>query len=239
MLAESASLAAKRFELKYVFDGNTSSTIIDWADHCLVADPRYPQSTISSIYFDSHSMSSYHEKRNSEFLKSKMRLRWYDSGAVESGVTRRECFLELKCKTGPQSSKSRVAVSVANDLLVNPFVNEVSLRRLLAAAAADLNGNSLLASPVILIEYDRRRYVDPGSGCRVAVDASIRACGNSSAPWVNTERGSLNVGVIEIKGDQRVLPRSLQTISSHLFRESFSKYGRCCEMLAQPLVRRI
>ncbi|NNF50172.1 MAG: VTC domain-containing protein [Woeseiaceae bacterium] len=238
MKSQLHAVAAKRFELKYVFDGNYSPTIVDWAEHCLIADPRFPSSKISSIYFDDYSMSSYRAKRNSEFTKSKLRLRWYDTGNTNSRNDRRECFLELKSKTGPSTTKSRVPAKVPRELLLQPFSRDSSLRRTLAEPAAALDGTYSLATPVVLIAYERRRYIDPDSGSRVAIDTSIQAFGNETVSWIATRHSTLDVGVVEIKGDQRVLPRPLQSISSFFFRESFSKYARCCEMLSQPIARR-
>ena len=235
---EAPAVGGNRFELKYVFNACHAPSIVDWAGHCLVPDEKFPVGKVSSIYFDDAAMESYQGKRNSDFLKSKLRLRWYGPLADGSDGIHRECFLEMKAKTGPLGSKARVRVDIDPGILASPFEQASALRSRLSKAAAELQGSGMLASPAILIEYLRRRYVDPDSRSRVAIDTSIHAIGNARASWVSAAEASLDSGVLEIKGTERALPRCLTPVASLLFRESFSKYARCCESLALPVARR-
>lgn len=222
-----------------MFDANQAPSIIAWADHCLLPDARYSTGVVSSIYFDDQSMSSYFEKRNSDFVKSKIRLRWYD-GHDKSGVGANvQCYLEQKGKLGPGTHKKRKAVQVNRRLLEKPFSNRAALHGILAQGDTVPHPDLSDLMPVVLIRYRRRRYFDAESESRVSIDTSITGFTDEQQVWAQTQQVSLDSGVIEIKGNGRHLPAQLQSIASLLCRESFSKYGRCCEFLSAPISRRI
>ena len=56
-----------------------------WLDRVLTPDPAHPDSIVSSIYFDSYGLNSYREKLDGDYLKTKYRIRWYETpGIVQS-----------------------------------------------------------------------------------------------------------------------------------------------------------
>ena len=85
--------------------------------------------------------------------------------------------------------------------------------------------------PMVLIHYLRNRFVDPRTGSSIALDTEI-TCDRANMLYVSaTHPVYLGNGVLEIKGSSARLPGSLLPVSSALKRCTFSKYGRCLEML--------
>ena len=80
--------------------------------------------------------------------------------------------------------------------------------------------------PVMMVRYERHRFVEPVSGARVSLDFRIEA---PRANRVLLGQGGpvrLGVAVVEVKGAGEELPRALRPLA-HLGarRASFSKYG--------------
>ena len=63
-------------------------------------DPRYPAGIVTSIYYDTPRFHLLREKANSDYLKTKIRMRWYSDGGAPSddGVA----FAEAKFRIGTQ-----------------------------------------------------------------------------------------------------------------------------------------
>lgn len=225
-------------EQKYVFQVQAAPIVCDWARHCLVPDRQYPTAEISSIYFDTAAGRAYEEKRSSEYLKKKLRLRWYAGDAADGGKLR-PCFLEIKQKTGAKRRKDRIGLSLEPRYLCNPCEHREELRRLPEIRVFEKLWGGESLEPVSLIRYRRHRYLDIDTGARIAVDTGI--VGRSLLPAALHDRlaVSLDVGVLEIKGSARDLPPQLCAISGYLVRESFSKFARCREHLSQPFARRM
>ena len=68
-------------------------------------DGQYSANIISSIYFDTVNHDFAMEKAASDYLKTKIRVRWYadSEGSGEIG----KCFLEVKRKIGSTRLKQR------------------------------------------------------------------------------------------------------------------------------------
>ena len=204
-------------ELKYEVDRFRLEAIAAHLDLLCRPDPRYPENRVVSLYFDTPDGALVHQKLDSEYLKTKVRLRWYEDVA---GAT--NAFLEVKRRIGCQRRKARLETSWNGPLLRrtlprpgSPPVGE-ELRRAGLAVAAELE-------PFLLVEYRRRRWVEPQSGLRLCLDTEIRPArpGRPSC-------GALAGGVVEIKGDSARPPAALtHLVQAGCFPTSFSKYGRC------------
>src|SRR5687768_10814864 len=68
--------AEPSFEQKFVFTPHHLAYVRAHLDRVLRPDPSYEEGRISSVYYDTPSLELYHEKRASEYLKTKVRLRW-------------------------------------------------------------------------------------------------------------------------------------------------------------------
>lgn len=227
------------FEQKYVFQGPHKSAIQDWIESFFIPDPFFHFGAISTLYYDTPGFELYWEKCNSDYLKSKVRLRWYeklDELAQDSTVT---CYLEFKQKRGAKRFKARKKIFLPlTGLQENPFEDEevinlpLTLSELVSVPVTGL-------VPMLLIQYDRQRFIDPQSGSRIALDTNIR-CTGANQKFVSVVTPVLiDNGVLEIKGEGRGLLPCLNHISGNLTKESFSKYSYCYELLQQPAGRRV
>ena len=69
----------------------------------------YPESRVQSIYLEAADARSYYEKVNSDFFKTKFRVRWYETkeGRPYSDDNQVPVFLEKKMKVGAKRLKRR------------------------------------------------------------------------------------------------------------------------------------
>ena len=66
------------FELKYTFPVVLLNSIEGWLAITCGRDETYPESRVQSIYLEAADARSYYEKVNSDFFKTKFRVRWYE-----------------------------------------------------------------------------------------------------------------------------------------------------------------
>jgi len=233
----------KRVEQKYLFPAGYTDVILAWLEHACVPDPGYPYSVVSSLYFDTPGLFHFHESRNGEFLRAKVRLRWYTepagaplSSEPEAGV---RCYLEIKTKQGALSEKKRIEVTIPSQVLLEDlFSNEQILD--LTGRVFDLGYRAAgMLVPILLIQYRRRRYLEAASDSGIAVDAEIRCTRANETVVQGMLPVHLDVGVLEIKGMNRGTCEMLNPIGSYLTKSPFSKYGISLESLMQPLGRRV
>ena len=104
-------------ELKFVTQKRLGDTVLCVLDHFCLPDSKYPFNRVSSIYYDTPSLDAYREKANGDYLKRKLRLRWYEpvGGANSDGKVR--AYLEVKAKTGSLRKKDRMVVDSRLDWL--------------------------------------------------------------------------------------------------------------------------
>jgi hypothetical protein len=229
----------KRIEQKYLFPAGHKEMILAWLEHVCVPDPLYPSSDVSSLYYDTPGLVHYYESRNGEYLRTKVRLRWYaDLRSSDPGAGVR-CYLEIKSKQGAVSEKKRTAVTIAPRGLVDElFSNEQILDLPDGVYDLEYRASGMLV-PVLLVQYRRHRYVDPDSQSGIAVDAEIR-CTRANQTFIHgMPPVHFDVAVLETKGMNRGIPGVLNPIASYLRKSTFSKYGSAIESLMHPLGRRV
>ena len=103
---ESERLSAADFELKFVGERWRAKPLRRLLERLCRPDPAFPTGTVFTIYYDTPSLECLDEKRNSDYLKTKVRLRWY---RVEGRPTD-SAFLEVKSRVGSRRDKLRLAV---------------------------------------------------------------------------------------------------------------------------------
>jgi hypothetical protein len=228
----------KRIERKYLFPAGHAEVIRTWLDHACAPDPRFPVSEVSSIYFDTPELFHFHESRNGEFLRTKVRLRWYTdltAMASEAGV---RCYLEVKAKQGALSGKRRTEVTIPASVLVDdPFSSERIGDLAAEVFGLGYRGAGMLL-PILLIRYRRLRYLDLESHSNISMDTEIRCSMANDAVVQGSYPVWYDVGVLEIKGMNRDACDLLNPIGSYLTGAPFSKYVVGLQTLTQPLGRR-
>lgn len=224
-------------EQKYRFSMPALAELVDWADYAFEPDPAHPVGVINSLYYDTPDLALYHQKRASEYLKFKVRLRWYGDTIPESKTFR--TYLEVKRKIGSTRRKQRMPVDLHPSKLATDNFDSEELTGLARHALEAGMPCHLPLRPTILIRYHRRRYVDPASGARIAIDSGIRCSWFNQSIAPLEAPATLDSGVLEVKGKTRHLPHSLEAVAFLLQKYSFSKYAQCLEKLNHPMEVRI
>jgi hypothetical protein len=231
----------KRIEQKYLFPGGQKDIILAWLEHACLPDPQYPVSLVSSLYYDTPGLFHYQESKNGDFLRAKVRLRWYgqeDNGSVVPSVTAR-CYLEIKNKQGALSEKQRREVTIPRHILFDdPFSNDQILSLPVRVFALDQRVSGLLV-PMLIVEYRRQRYIDADSRVSIALDSEIRCTRVNEAFVYGIPPVYFDVGILEAKGMNPVSYGVLDPIGSYLTKSPFSKYAISLETLMHPLGRRV
>src|SRR6187401_2453917 len=96
--------AAGERELKFVLPSARAGIARGWLDRMCRRDEQYPAAVVWTIYYDTPQLLSLGEKINSDYLKRKIRVRWYsDLDGTVSGPA----FVEAKLRVGTNRSKVR------------------------------------------------------------------------------------------------------------------------------------
>jgi hypothetical protein len=185
-------------------------------------DPQFPAAVVWTIYYDTPGLSSLGEKVNSDYLKRKIRVRWYsDLDGRPSGPA----FVEAKIRTGNRRSKVREKVPYRADELAQWKLSDPRLLRLPLLLQRDGVLGQESWQPLITIRYRRDRFVERLSGSRISLDAEIAAVDVRFRLASGPAFPPLNVAVLEVKGTGEDLPRALRAVAAlGLRKQSFSKF---------------
>ncbi len=201
------------------------------------ADYEHPRGVVTSLYFDTITLSQHEKSLSGEHDKDKVRVRWYDfplGGGREHGLPqgRIPVWIELKSRRGFVSTKQRRVVEVGIESLSFHKMSTgiVSFPALVETLAGFgyLPSDRLL--PAIVVSYRRLRFIEPRTGMRVSIDSRIR----STPVFAGLGRGERDLelpgAVVEVKGRSFDLPtglRGLLDIGSAWSR--YSKYSSSLE----------
>ena len=212
-------------EIKFVFAPRFGPLLAGWLDASCVPSATYPCNVVTSIYYDDPAMTSLGQKRDSELLKRKFRVRWYEDPATgEVG----DAFAELKDKDGSLRGKRRVRLDVAPRLLDDPSLTSPALLGLPHRARRLGLPVDPAFRPTLRVEYERHRYTHVASGAQVNLDRHIRPVGASPAVLRGVHARHLPVLVLEAKGAASRLPAAMAGLTRlGGRRRAFSKYLEC------------
>jgi hypothetical protein len=217
------------FELKLVVEARLAELVASRLAALFAADPRHPRNTVASLYLDDRALSSLGQARDGALAKRKVRLRWYES---EPGRPLGEpAVLEVKRRFGARRRKERYETSLAARPLAAlagalPARRELAPDELLRALPGDVAAVEL--EPALLVRYDRRRFVDPASGSRLALDRGIHAAAIRAGRPTGRLGRVASLAILEVKNRDGRLPAALAAaLGPTVRRISFSKYERC------------
>jgi hypothetical protein len=169
---------------------------------------------------------SLSEKTNSDFLKTKVRLRWYQD--LCTGQLSPESYLEVKFKIGAKRGKLRISTELGGEVLQQLHLSDSRLRHLTTRLKREGIPLNQAYFPVFQVSYKRYRFVDPISSARLCVDHDIHS------PRVNWQMmpfckpKPISRGVFECKGSCSDMPAFLHQLTAMgCKKESFSKYSVC------------
>jgi hypothetical protein len=209
-------------ELKFTLPDARAHLVRGRLEALCVRDSEFPTALVWTIYYDTPGLASLGEKVNSEFLKRKIRLRWYSD--LEGHATG-AVFLEAKFRVGTQRSKVRVLLSDRAETLANRDLQDPRLLELPRL----LHAHGILPAgwwrPLMQIRYRRDRFVEPVSGSRISLDAGVSLTAVNRAALSAADRSPLGTAVLEVKGSGDQLPVSLRSLLPlGLRKRSFSKF---------------
>jgi hypothetical protein len=221
-------------EIKFTTGTTRTPILLQWLKGCCLPEQPAPHGIVSSIYYDTSDLALLAEKDNSDYLKTKVRVRWYSdpSGRLPPG----RAFLEIKRRVGNRREKHRIDTECDGGWLSSASLDDpavVTLPERLRPAG--LMFPPLL--PVLTVRYERYRFVEPASGVRVSVDTAIGAAGVSRRVSRRPPLGCLTTTVLEIKGLSTGLPDTLRPLAGMGVRKgSFSKYLACFEYVTRRVL---
>lgn len=212
-------------ESKFVAPATCEPFAAALLEHYCRADPGHPRGTVCSVYFDHPGLPSYLEKLNGDFLKAKIRLRWYqeDTGGPSVPV-----WLEVKRRIGAGRLKERRPLVLSSAWLERaPWDNE-ELCDLVGRVAAQITGApTARLVPVIHLRYERSRHVCSFTGARVNLDTRIGIERFNPGVLPRMGQSALAVAVLEIKvkGPATEIPWLGRAVRAGFRSASFSKFG--------------
>ena len=213
-------------ERKWTAPATRAPHIARWLASRLRRDPKHAGGWVVSVYYDTPDWRLLREKEDSDYLKTKVRVRWYedDDGALLSP----DAFLEVKAKRGGARTKARLVTSEPAATLQTLPLTDPRWAPLPDAARREGLLLPTPLTPVFAVRYRRRRFVDPLTRSRVAFDDAIHVGATHPGRVPGYRRVRLDRAVVEVKGDAHDLPDHLTGLFSlGCRREAFSKYFAC------------
>ncbi len=216
------------FELKYTFPNHSRATLESWLAVNCKKDPSYPESRVHSIYLETNLAESYQEKVNSDFFKTKYRVRWYEDkfGQPYSGGPDVPVFLENKMKIGSKRLKNRWMTEAPFASLKSQNLNAVFHQQWYKLFCENKKEAVPNLAPFIEISYTRKRYIDSITKTRLSLDYDIRVTRTNPTLLPPPSNIALEIGVFEAKSNSNCPPQSLAYLTNNLVKKAnFSKYG--------------
>lgn len=224
-LDEPAAFGSLEHELKYLVPATAASPLLAWLPTVCVRDAVHPPAAVHTVYYDTPGLVLLGEKIDSDYVKAKVRVRWY---ADLRGTPGPAVFAELKARIGNRRVKMRIALPVDGRAAASRPLHDGAwidwLRPL--AESSGLLPRSL--APVLSLRYVRHRFSDPRTGSRLTLDAAIGVDRLNPQRLHGQAAGRLPVAVVEYKGRHADVPVHLASLLRFEARRSaFSKYLAC------------
>jgi hypothetical protein len=209
-------------ELKFVLPNSRADIARRRLDRLTRRDPEFPAAIVFTIYYDTPGLLSLGEKMNSEYLKRKIRVRWYSDVA---GRVSGPAFVEAKLRVGNRRSKVRVQLPYRAEELAEWSLQDARLQALPRLLQEHGISARELWHPVMLIRYRRDRFTEPLSRSRVSLDADIAGVAVNPAVLASVDSTNVGSAVLEVKGAGEQLPLVLRPLLQLGARkQSFSKF---------------
>jgi hypothetical protein len=209
-------------ELKFTLPASRVHLARRRLDSLCRRDPEFPAAVVWTIYYDTPALTSLGEKINSDYLKRKIRVRWYSD--LEGRVFG-PAFVEAKLRLGTRRSKVRARLPYPADQIARWGLQDPRLLAfpLLLRDTGILHQQSW--QPIMLLRYRRDRFVEPLTRSRVSLDADISGSAANSRFVSVPNLSPLATAVLEVKGSGDDLPAALRPLLAlGLHKRSFSKF---------------
>lgn len=220
----------KRHEIKYKLTPAQYEIVLREISKYLSVD-EYGETTIQSLYYDTHTWLLVRNSLERPFYKEKMRARSYGLATPDQKI-----FLELKKKCDGVVFKRRIGI---REKELAPFINmgigadKGQIEKEIRYFCQFYGG----LKPAMLLLYDRTAYLDTNSDLRVTFDKNVR---------YRTERLDLCSGLdgtlllsdgellMEIKTSGAYPMWLVKLLNENgIYKTSFSKYGTAYQLEMQ------
>lgn len=217
-------------EIKFVVPSSAAEALRTWVGGVCRRDPSHPPARVTTVYFDTPDLRLLSEKIDSDYLKTKVRVRWY--GTVDSGAS--TVFAEVKHRIGSHRAKVRVVLDVpAADVARWPLC-DARWPALLSPLRDRVPTLPSLLAPVLCLTYTRHRFLDPALAARITIDSDIRVIGVNVAMLAGQVPVGIDDVVFEYKSRSFDLPPHLGPIVRYGARRmAFSKYLACYQAVTR------
>ncbi|GAG51364.1 unnamed protein product, partial [marine sediment metagenome] len=182
-----------------------------------------------SIYYDTPRLNCFYEKADGDFIKTKVRLRWYE----DCGTGCNTAFLEVKRKAGGSRRKNRIKLMLDHRWLMQTDLSDQGFVDLLQEHADIGELPPCGLAPVVDIRYRRYRFICPATMVGVSLDTLIAVDRVNSLLIPGTSCENICPVVIEVKGERGRddIPWIERLYGAGFRSRSFSKYGECMSRL--------
>ena len=213
-------------ETKFIIPAARLPVILRHLQSVCDPDPEFPSGVVSTIYYDTVELDLLRQKLDSDYLKSKVRLRWYCDldGASQSD----ESFLEVKQRIGTLRNKLHLPAKFSPAWLSKCSLDDPQLNGIIPQILAAGEFLQQHIFPILCLEYERHRFIERSGNTRVCLDQDIRVTKVNPSYLKHTNPLALGLGVFELKGEVLQLPATLLPVVDLGGRKgSFSKYLAC------------
>jgi hypothetical protein len=212
-------------ELKFTLPEGRVDLARRWLHSICRPDRQFPAALVWTIYYDTPDLATLGEKINSDYLKQKIRLRWYSNLPGGPSFPCAEAFIEAKLRIGNRRTKVRIRAPYAADDLATWDLQDPRYQQFPQLLREQGVLTHDLWQPVLQLRYRRDRFLEPISRARVSLDARIAAVAVNPRFVAYADDSPLDVGVLEVKGRADELPLALRGMVQLGARKwSFSKY---------------
>jgi hypothetical protein len=210
-------------ELKFLIPDSRTAFVRAWVWAICRPEAKHPPARVVTVYYDTPDLTMLDEKVNSDYLKHKVRVRWY--AALDGKPLNGPAYVEAKFRVGSRRHKVRIPTRVAAADLDRWPLTRPEWAGLLGPLREQIDIEADLM-PVVRLQYVRERFIDPLTGGRVALDSDISLDAVNPLRLSPGRRGRLAVVVMEYKSQAMDMAphllRMLQTSGAK--KASVSKY---------------
>ena len=215
-------------EIKYLVPASNAAALVAWTSSVCLGDGKYPPATVHTVYYDTPRLVLLGEKIGSDFLKTKVRVRWY---ADRDGLPGDALFAEAKFRVGSQRRKVRHRLPVPAAEAAGPLHDPAWIR---ARAAACRRPHLPHARTTSGVRYVRHRFLEAAHAGRVTIDEGIGLDRINASRLNGRIPGVFPHVVFEYKGRLPDPPAALLPVTRFGARRgSSSKYLACYQHLTR------
>jgi hypothetical protein len=186
-------------------------------------DPVHTRARVVTVYYDTPGFRSLDEKINSDYLKTKIRVRWYER--LDGTDPDEAVFVECKYRVGATRHKVRVRLKEQATVVSRWALDRADWHRLLQPLRLQGVDAPPDVEPTLRLAYVRERFVDPVTAARLTLDTDIEVQAVNPLRLRPGLAGRLPGAVVEYKGSSAELPPHLHVLARVGSRKtSYSKY---------------